>query len=198
VNNFKKVAQLVLFATSYIPLFILIIVKQISENISFLSWGGLNIDAVLLCFQKFGLSIFASLISVFGMLGSIFTFSKLEKDSKNGDIVTIINVDNKNSESAGYIATYITPFLYQGFDGWYELAVFIFLMIIIYIIYVNSNMILINPILNIVYPIFQIEYKEQNGKERNALIITRNKYLIEDTKIKIYPIGFKLFYAAKH
>lgn len=196
-NDFKKMSQLVLFVTSYIPLFVLIILKQMSEKESFLFWGGLNIDAIILCLQKFGLSLFVFLISVFGLLGSILTFKKLEKDSKNGDNVTIINIDNKNSESAGYIATYIVPFLSHSFDGWYELVAFIFLMIIIYNIYINSNMILINPILNFKYLIFKIEYQEPNGKAKNGLIITKDKYLIEDMKIKIYPIGYKLFYAIK-
>jgi hypothetical protein len=195
VNNLKGMAQFVMFATSYIPLFILIAVKQISENYPFLSYGELSIESILVCIQKFGLSIIALTISLFGFFGYKLTFQKLEKDSTNGDNVRVLNVDNKNSESIGYIATYIVPFLFQSLNGWYELFAFIFVMIIIYRIYINSNLILINPMLSFKYSIFEIEYKQQNGKEKNGLIITKDKYLEEDSMIKIYPIGFKLFYA---
>lgn len=194
VNNFKGVVLFVLFATSYIPLFVLIVLKQVSENFEFLSWGGFNANAVLLCLQKFGLSILVSLISVFGLLGYILTFSKLEKDATNGNNVTVTNVNNKNSESIGYIATYIVPFLFQGFNDWYELFAFSFVMFITYRIYVNSSLIFINPILNIKYSIFEIEYQQQNGKIKNGLVIAKDKYLVEDSVIKIYEIGFKLFY----
>jgi hypothetical protein len=33
------------------------------------------------------------------------------------------------------------------------------------------------------------------GKIKNGLVVSKNKFLIEDTVIKIYPMGFKLFYA---
>jgi hypothetical protein len=194
INNLKGMAQFVLFATSYIPLFILIACKQISENFEFLSWGGCSFNATWLCFQKFGLSILVIGFSIFGYWGYKQTFKNLGKVATNGDNVTITNVDNKNSESIGYIATYIVPFLFQSFDGWYENFAFIFLMVIIYRIYINSNLILINPVLSFEYSIFQIEYKQQDGKINNGLAISNNKYLLEGSIIKIYQIGFKLYY----
>jgi len=194
INNFNEIALFSLFATSYIPLFILIGLKQTLVNISFLDWGGLSIEAIVICLQKFGLTILVFLISVFGLFGCKFIFNNLEKDSINGDNVTVINVNNKNSESIGYIATYIIPFLFQNVNDWYELFAFAFLMIIIYRIYINSTMILINPVLSLKYSIFEIEYKQQNDKIKNAFAISKEKYLTEDSIIKIYEIGFKLFY----
>lgn len=197
INNLRGVAQFVLFTTSYIPLFILITFKQISENISFLTWGGLNIDSIIICVQKFGLSMLSIAISIIGFIGYKWTFQNLEKVSPNGDNVTIVRIDNKNSESIGYIATYIVPFLFQSFDGWYELFALFFLMVIIYRIYINSNLILINPVLSFKYSLFEIEYRRQNGKIKNGLIIIKNKHVDEDETIKIYEIGFKLFYAKR-
>lgn len=194
VNNLKKVAQFVLFVTSYMPLFILIILRQISENYSYFHWGGLNCDAIILCIQKFGLSIILLLISLIGVLGCKLLFENLKELSPNGENVTISKIDNKNSESIGYIATYIVPFLFQSFNGWYELVALSFLLVIIYRIYINSNLILINPILSFKYSLFEIEYKQQNGKFKNGLIITKDRNLEEESIIKIYEIGFKLFY----
>lgn len=196
-NNLNKYAQFVLFASSYIPLFILIVFKQISENISSLHWGGLNVDAISICLQKFGLSIFVVVIAAIGYIGYKLTFQKLEEDSPNGDNVTIVKIDNKNNESIGYIATYIVPFLFQSFNGWYAPCALIFLMTIIYRIYINSNLILINPVLSFRYSLFEIEYRRQDGKIKNGLIIIKEKYIDEEDKIKIYEIGFKLFYATR-
>lgn len=194
VNNLKIMAQFALFVTSYLPLFILVIFRQIYENQNIIRQFDFSTKEILLIFQKFGLSAFLILISLFGLFGCALIFKNLEKDATNGDNVTILNVNNKNSESIGYIATYIIPFLFQNFSDWYELFAFLLIMSIIYRIYINSNLILINPVLSFKYSIFEIEYKKQNGEVKNGLIISKNKYLEEDTKIKIYEIGFKLFY----
>ncbi|MBP1629474.1 MAG: hypothetical protein H6Q15_367 [Bacteroidetes bacterium] len=194
VNKLRKEAQFVLFATSYLPLFVLIILKQISENYSYFHWGGLDFNAIILFMQKFGLSTMLLIISLIGIAGCKLLFENLERLSPNGENVTVCNIDNKNSESIGYIATYIVPFLFQSFNGWYELIALFFLLVIIYRIYINSNLILINPILSFKYSLFEIEYKQQNGKLKNGLIITKDRRLEEDSIIKIYEIGFKLFY----
>jgi hypothetical protein len=165
-----------------------------SENYLYLHWNGLSLDAIILCVEKFGLSIILFLISLIGIVGCKLLLKNLEKLSPNGENVTVQKIDNKNSESIGYIATYIVPFLFQSFNSWYELLALSFLLVIIYRIYINSNLILINPTLSFKYSLFEIEYIQQNGKIKNGLIVTKNRYLEEDSIIKIYEIGFKLFY----
>ena len=194
-NQLNEKAQFVLFATSYTPLFVLIVVKQISENYEALTWGGLNLEALLFCVKHFGLSILLISISIFGFTGFVLTFNKLNKDSVNGENVIVKRVENKNSESIGYIATYIVPFLFQSFNGWYESFALIFLMLIIYRIYVNSNLILVNPILSFKYSLFEIEYVQQNETIKNGLVIIRGDFIEEKSLIKIYEIGFKLYFA---
>ena len=124
-------------------------------------------------------------------------FSNLKETAKNGNHVLIKNISNRNSESVGYIATYIIPFMFQGFSTTYEIFAIFFLLVIIYRIYINSNLLLINPILGFKYSISEIAYEEQNGKQKNGLIIIENYQIDEDSTIKIYPVGFKLFYAIR-
>lgn len=195
INRLYGIAEFVLFTTSYIPLFVLLVLKQISENVAYFNWGGLNKDSFELFFDKFGFSFFLILISFFSLVGCKLLFSNFEKNINNGNVVTLTDVRNRNSESIGYIATYIIPFIFQSFNTWYEISAFIFLMIIIYRIYVNSNLLLINPVLSFKYSIFEIEYEEQNGKRRSGLIIINDKHIIEDAIVNIYPIGYKLFFA---
>lgn len=190
------VAKFALFATSYAPLFVLIIIKQLYDNWSFLHFGGINSEAIKCFFSKFFVSVALSGILIFGIIGCVLLFSNLKK--KRGDNVTITEVTNRNSESIGYVATYIIPLVFQSFSSLYEVFAIFFIFVIIYSIYLNSNMLLINPVLNLFhYSIFEIEYKYK-GKNKTGLIIINDSVMEEETIINICQIGFKLFYASKN
>jgi hypothetical protein len=194
INNLHGLAQFVLFVSSYLPLFILITVRQVSENIEFLNYAGFSLLSLKLFILKFGLSSILIFVSIIGLFGYWQTLGNIEEVAKNGNPITIKDVKNKNSEAIGYIATYIIPFLFQSFNGWYECLSVLFLMAIIYRIYINSSLLLINPLLSFKFSIYEIEYVE-NKKNKNGLIISRNKYLQDDASIKIYEIGHKLYFA---
>lgn len=194
INNLHGMAQFALFVSSYLPLFVLIIIKQVAENLDYFHWSGISFASISIFISKFGLSSILGLVSLFGWLGYRKTIGNLEEVAKNGYPVKVIDVKNKNSESIGYIATYIIPFLYQSFNNWYECFSILFLLVIIYRIYINSSLLLINPLLSFRFSIFEIEY-EENGKLKNGLIITRDKYLHDDSNIKIYEVGHKLYYS---
>lgn len=196
INNLHGIAQFSLFVSSYLPLFLLIIVRQISVNSDYLHWAGFSWENTKLFLSKFGLSAILILISAVGAFGYWKTLGNIEEVAKNGNPVTVTDVKNKNSESIGYIATYIIPFLFQSFDGWYECASVLFLLIIIYRIYINSSLLLINPLLSFKFGIYEIEYI-QGEKTKNGLIISRDKSLQDDCKLKLYEIGHKLYFAIK-
>jgi len=193
-NNLHSIAQFALFVTSYSPLFILIIIRQLSENSDFLNFGNFDWISIKLFFSKFSLSIILIIVSIIGLFGYHVTIGNIEEVSENGRPVKITDVKNKNSEAIGYIATYIIPFLFQSFNGWYECFSVLFLLCIIYRIYINSSLLLINPILSFRFSVYEIEYLD-GSKEKNGLMISRDKYLQDDTEIKIYEIGHKLYFA---
>lgn len=199
INSLRGPARFALFVSSYLPLFFLIIGRQVSQNSEYLNWGGLSCANFYLFVVKFGLSCILALVSIFGIIGGLLTVKKLESNTRtSGDVVQIIDIKNKNSEAIGYIATYIIPFLFQSYNGLYECLSVLFLMCIIYQIYINSSLILINPLLNIWFSIYEIEYSyniSENKQNKNGLIISENKYLDDDMPIKIYEIGHKLFFA---
>ena len=109
-NNLERKAQFALFVTSYLPLFILIIFKQIYKNFLYLKWGGFDLTSINLFIEKFGLSIILSFVSIYGYYGAMKTLKNIHKSAENGFPVKITDIENKNSESIGYIATYIIPF----------------------------------------------------------------------------------------
>lgn len=194
INRLHGLAQFTLFVTSYLPLFALIMLRQVSENCNYLNWAGFTSDGLKLFLSKFGLTTVLLIISVIGMFGYIKTIGNIQEVAKNGYPVIVTDVKNKNSEAIGYIATYIIPFLFQSFNGWYECVSVLFLLSVIYKIYINSSLLLINPVLSFKYAIYEIEYME-NDKTKNGLIISSDKYMQDDARIKIYEIGHKLYFS---
>lgn len=176
------------------PVCLLVILRQLSDNYNYLHWGGISINSIKIFLSFFGLSSVLTLVSILGIIGLYNTLKNIEDISENGFNAQIIDIKNKNSESIGYIATYIIPFLFQSLNGWYEGISILFLMGIIYRIYINSSMILINPILSCKYSIYDIEYSK-NKKIKNGFIISKDNSLQDEDKIKLYEIGNKLFFA---
>lgn len=196
-NGLKRGALLSLFITSYIPLFAIVIVKQLKDGWEYLHWGGWNKAAIECFISHFGMSAFLSIICVVGAIGIYVLLCNLRKDLPNGTTATVTKINNRNSEAIGYIATYIVPFFASDFTSWFECAIFVVVMVLIYAIYTNSNMILINPLLSIWYSLLEIEYKvvgDTSGATHDALIITDTKDFKEDVNYQLYPIGFKLYY----
>jgi len=194
INSLHKMAQFVLFITSYLPLLILIIIRQVTANCDYLHWGGLTTGSLYLFFSKFGLSSLLTVLSIIGLLGFFATLGNIENVAQNGFPVIVKSISNKNSEAIGYIATYIIPFLFQNFGSWYECLSVLFLLTVIYRIYINSSLLLINPLLSFRYSIYEIEF-EQKGINKKGLIISKDKYLLEEANIKLYEIGYKLYFA---
>lgn len=196
-NKLRGGALFSLFITSYIPLFIIVMVKQLKDGKEFLCWGGLNKDAVHCFASHFGMTFVLAVLSVVGLIGIKVLMYNLESNLNNGKVVKVTKISNRNSEAIGYIATYIVPFFASDFTSLYECGIFVVVMMLIYTIYTNSNMILINPLLNIWYSLLEVEYKtigDSSEETHDALVITDTKIFKENVTYNIYPIGFKLYY----
>ena len=196
-NRLRRGALFSLFVTSYIPLFAIVIGKQIKDGWEYMNWGGWNVEALWCFFTHFGMSLVLSIISITGCVGIIVLLNNLKKNLNNGLTAKVTKISNRNSEAIGYIATYIVPFLASDFSSGFECVVFVVIMVLIYVIYTNSNMILINPVLNIWYSLLEIEYKivgDSSDETHDALIITDTKDYKENVNYQMYQIGFKLYY----
>ncbi len=197
-THLHRVAQLCLFITSYLPLFLILIVKEIYNNIDYLHWGGLNHNAFMLFRDKFFFSTILILVSLFGLVGCIWLFKNMRKNINNGEIVTIQKIDNKNNESLNYIITYIFPFLAIPTNNICDWSIWLIIMLVLFRVYVSSNMLLVNPILSFRYTIYNVEYQNANQNKDAIIIIPNHEDIAEKSRIKIYPIGFKLFYAENY
>lgn len=193
-NPLRNSALLVLFGTSYTPLFILIALRKIVHNAEFLHYKGISLNSLKCFYENFGLAFILIILSATFCVGLRVLLGNLHKRASNGHQADLISISNRNNEALGYLATYIVPFISAESATSIDIICFIIMMLIVYGIYVRSNMILINPILNLKYSIYEIKYKIRQDKERDGLVLVKGHSLEEDDKLIIYPIGFKLFY----
>ena len=196
-NDLRNGALAAMFITSYIPLFAIVIVKQLKDGWEYLTWGGWNKDALSCFLTHFGMAAFLTILSIAGVVGLAVLLHNLKINLKNGEVTKVTKISNRNSEAIGYIATYIVPFFASDFTSWFECLIFFVVMALIYTIYTNSNMILINPLLSIKYSLLEVEYKivgDSTEEVHDALVITDSKSFKENVNYQMYPIGFKLYY----
>ncbi len=188
--------RLALFCTSYIPLFVLIVMKQLFENADFLNFGGFNRFALSLFFHKFFIATTLLFLSVYGALGIVLFLKGMKKTTEdNGFNFIVKTVHNKNTESIGYIATYLVLFMFQSFSTAYEIISFYILLGVIYTIYTHSTLIVVNPIMNLKYSLYDVCYiDEKSGKEKEGTFIIDSHYVESGDLLKSKSIGSNLYY----
>lgn len=189
--------RLALFFTSYIPLFFLIILKQVLENLDYLHFGGFGREAVLMFLGKFFVAFVLFLFSLYGALGILaFTRGMKSLAVNNGFPFLVKKVHNKNTESIGYIATYLVPFMFQAFSSPFEVVSFFVLLSVIYTIYTHSTLIVVNPILNLRYSLYDIEYRDEKADvEKEGTFIVDCHYVEAGDRILAKSIGSNLYFA---
>lgn len=154
----------VLFLSSYAPLLLIVAIRNYALNRVF-SW-------VLL------LLALASLLVLFRYL---HVASSLAPHS-----LTVKSATSKDGDAMSYIITYIFPFLDAPLNDLPKAASLVLLFLVLGILYVNSNLIYTNPILNLSgYHVFQIETTD--GKI--SALITRRAYIPSGADIDASPLG---------
>lgn len=192
-TDFSLCSKLALFTVSYSPLLLIMVLKTIASNISYLHWGGFNGTAIKCFFIHFSwLSCLVILIST-SIFGLFLTLSNLKKDSTNGYNYRIKNVEDMRPESINYLATYVFPFVFEENSITNVLSMFI-LFVVILLVTINTNLIILNPILSMFMGIYSVDIMI-NGKERHVFVISRDKNLEEKETCKLYKINKKIFIA---
>lgn len=194
-NYLRTVPKLILFLTSYSPLFVCIIVRQLYYNRSYLHFAGFDKTSILCLLHKFGLSILLGLLLVLVTLGTIL-FLKILRSSSKMVIMLRLRVFQIKCRIYRLYSNLYHTILFQSFDELGDIIPLLILLIIIYRIYVTSSLLLVNPVLNCKYSLFEMEYEEQ-GQRKQGLMISPFRDIYESDNIKIYNIGYKLFYVNK-
>jgi len=95
--------------------------------------------------------------------------------------VKIKSVENINSVNSAYLATYIIPFLAIDFTNIVDVSSLVLLFVVLAFLYVKSDMIYVNPILNFIgYNLIEI----RTDKDDKLILITKEKSKTQLGKIK--------------
>jgi hypothetical protein len=156
--------RLMLFLSSYAPLFMIIAMRAWNDNrrvaIGCLATSALSL-LVLFLFLRAAQSIAASKISIASV------------KSRDGDVMS-------------YIVTYLLPFLAVKLGDPKDVMSLGLLLLVVGLLYVNSNMIYTNPALNIAgYHIFEVE----DGDGKVSALLCKRSYVRNGSELHVISIG---------
>lgn len=192
----KRHSLFAMFCLSYLPLFILLIIKVLITNKDYLQYDGFNKIGLFNFFSKFGFVVILVILSIYAFIGTGITLRNIQKKKANAFPVKLHSIKPKNEEALSYLATYVIPLLMQGNIGLFEYATFGILFIIYYKLYSTSSLILINPVLNLKYGLYEVEYyHSKDSPIKTAMIISSQQWLDDDDELKIIKLSHRLYFA---
>ncbi|PJE81271.1 hypothetical protein COU58_03505 [Candidatus Pacearchaeota archaeon CG10_big_fil_rev_8_21_14_0_10_32_42] len=158
----NKLSKFIFFYLAYLPLILILLILNME-----ISWK--------LLFISIGI-IILGIILVIPLLRTIKSVSPVKEKIE-------IIADN-NSEVIGFIVTYITPFLIQ-FTNLNSIIAFSILMVIIFLIYVETSIFSINPLLKI---IFGYNIYEVKSEDKRYYLLSKQKGLGGSLMMKVKQI----------
>jgi hypothetical protein len=117
------VVELSLFWCSYAPLFAIFAIR----------------------FQTRGLEVGCGLLSVGGVAAGVAVLGRYRKVSARS--WTVRDAQDRGSEVAGYLASYLLPLIAVAQPGWRDVLAYLLFLAIVAVLYVRSGLIQINPTL---------------------------------------------------
>ncbi len=154
-------ARWLFFLSSYFPLSVIFCLLLWKQN----CWAAVAV-------------LFIGLLGV-GGLAAYLVFAK----RLSAVTFKIVEVKRRDAEVMSYIASYIIPFVTAPLGSWEQGVALAFFFAILGIIYVNSNMIHINPVLNLVrYHIYEVTGEDGSP---NALLTRRRIHRSDEVPVVI-------------
>lgn len=196
INRLVGLAPIVLFLSSYVPLFALIIVRQTLSNLEYLTWGGITMESIVCMIRHFGMSVVFLILTFFGLIGTWLVFDNLNRRVESGHTFKIEELSSMNDEPLAYIATYIIPLLFGDYNNLTDCFTVICVFYIVYRLYVRSKLILVNPILSLRYSIYNVKFKD-GDIPRQGILISSDNDILEYDQVKMYNVGHQLFFGYK-
>lgn len=189
----NKSAKLLLFLSSYIPLFIIILVQFLQKliNTYLISESECSIkfnnDFYNLIFNRYSLIIFVivclCIISIFLLRHLI---KQINKTNPNTFPINVIKEEN-NLNVLNYFTMYIFPFITLDLTSISGFLSFIILFSLLGYVYIKNELLYVNPVLNIYFK-YNI-YSIQEG----LLLSKKGKDELLNSNINIYKISEHIF-----
>jgi hypothetical protein len=130
------------------------------------------------------LAVGLAIVAVLSVL-MLFVFLRVAQKLA-ADRVKIDSVASRDGDAMSYIVTYLLPFLAVKLNDVTDVGSLGIVLLVIAILYVNSNMIYTNPVLNIAgYHIFEIH--DADGK--TTALMCKRAYIRTGSEIDVISVG---------
>lgn len=160
-----------LFLSSYLPLFVIMLIQD------FDSTGG------KFPFKHQG---FSAILMIIGLTTIVVLLVLLKKRSKRaGRPMNVKSFTAKDIDSLQYAVVYVIPFLSMDFGDTKDFLSLTVMLVVVGLLYVNSDMIYVNPILNMMGYRF---YEVFDEKRDSVTVLTKQKMVKEESVLKLVPL----------
>jgi hypothetical protein len=163
-----------LFLSSYLPLFLILTIKN---------W--FNRDMLFIFIVATAYSLVWIVIITLAKIGTAESYK-------------VLKAEDKTKESLNYLVPYIISFIGFDLSKWQDWSALVILLSILFVVYLNSDLLYINPILSFFkYKIYDVEVcKPTIGCEETKakiLLITMKNSIQKDETICIKDIDVNVF-----
>lgn len=160
----SQLAHGLLFLSSYAPLLLILACQE---------WGSNRTLGVAL-----------ALVAVGGVVGLAIILRQARATAPS--LERLRSVSPLDGEVVGYLVTYLLPFLGVDLSSGMSALPFIVFIAIVGVLYVNSGMLYINPVLNIAgYHVYRIE--TESGQP--AALVSKREFIQTGVELKITRIS---------
>lgn len=148
--------RFLLFLSSYFPLFLIFFVLFVGVR-PVLASGALT-------------------VGVLGLIGTLVYLRVVNR--LEPALVQVTEVRRRGAEAMGYIVGYLMPFLSIAFEGLRQAIALAIFLVALCIVYVSSNMVYLNPMLNLIgFRLYEVTLKD-GGQH---FLITRRRVVRGET-----------------
>lgn len=183
----RKTTLFSLFLVSYIPLFLILAIQNINDEIYDKCGNLLSISTIL---TNNALTITLFILSLISFLYYLL-FAKINSKGGFRNPKKITRIKNTGVEYLSYLATYIIPFIGLKFDSWNNLIATTFLFLVIGFIYTKTNLLYANPTLALFGYYINLATFE-DGEERTVIskgkLKRNNSYKYKELSEDLYFI----------
>ena len=167
----KFIKNLLLYISAFVPMYVLILIKLLAElfnnNLSFNVLNTLNLTTLILLI----------LLGIWGLVWNVFLNNE---DSVEIEIISKQNITDQHF--LGYFSLFVffaIPLDLSYVSGY---LIYVVILILIGIVYINNGLYYINPLLNILgYNFYDISYNEKGKtQKRHAKIFYKGNLIIEN------------------
>ena len=147
----------------------------------------LLIAAILVCTKHIWIAVVCLLLGLVGVLGVLIYIHNAQRIAPK--TITVAGHQRRDSDIVSYFVTYLLTFLAVPMEGWERIIAFFVFFALLGFIYVNSNLLHVNPMLNILgYRIYELVV----DGEASQILICHHR-IAKGEKIRVIEVDEDIF-----